>query len=237
MALVTGRLKWTEKASLRCCQAHHQATAFHAVISLESILRNAIYVYVEIAPVTTIPSMKSAFNRGSALSLLHLPLEVREEIFSNLLLEGHVYASSSAPRAYSRVSNMNKHIFYVDTRIYLPARFASNMLWVCSQLREECLGYLARRLNSRFRIQCDDMASLENNIGREVEADEAMERLQNNDIARITLEVCRDLCGSMFIPERSVVSPCFLSLVTILGHLRKIEFAIWAGEMVLCKVV
>lgn len=61
--------------------------------------------------------------------------------------------------------------------------------------------------------------------------DERMERAHDEDMARITLEVCRGYRGTMgfYMPERRDPSPRFLGLVPLLGRLKMIKFTVWAG--------
>lgn len=166
-----------------------------------------------------------------------IPLELREEILSHLLQPQYVHTSSATPDTHSLHRHNKAAPTYVDTRIYVPSRMPNNILQVCKQLREETLAYHARRLNSsRHAIVVDPKSPNEttghtlaerNNTG----SDDMLERLHDDNMVRMTLEILRQHRGTMgyYTPERKELSPRFMGLKPLLCRLRKCKFTVWAG--------
>ncbi|KAF1980106.1 hypothetical protein BU23DRAFT_2568 [Bimuria novae-zelandiae CBS 107.79] len=164
-----------------------------------------------------------------------VPLELREEILSHLSLPQHVHTSSSTPDTNSIHQHIRNTPAYVDTRIYLPSRMPSSLYLVCKQLREECLAYHARRLNSsrhatvlgpNFLQEIKSHTLAERN---HASSDDRLERLHDDDSVRVTLEILRQSRGRN-VGERREPSPCFMGLTPLLGRLKKLKFIVWAGH-------
>lgn len=181
--------------------------------------------------------MPALSHANNASPLLTLPLEIRDEIYSNLLLPQHVYTSSSTPDTYTLHRGNKQPKTYVDTRIYLPARFSPELLQTCRQLRDECLDFHTRRLNSLLPTALLEDKPSEDTSSNKLAArnnttlDEGMERFHDGDITRVTVEILRVFRGTMgfYVPERKEPSPRFIGLAPLLGRLKKIKFIVWAG--------
>ncbi|KAF2642087.1 hypothetical protein P280DRAFT_517083 [Massarina eburnea CBS 473.64] len=171
-------------------------------------------------------------------TLCTLPLELREEILSHLLLPEHVYTSSSqAQKDQAQRLDTKKLETYVDSRIYIPTRLPANILQICRQLREDCIGFNTRLLNSPFsKAKPGPLLQAGGSWDRtltkqEGDKDEIIEHHHDDNMVRITLEVDEAIVESLgsYIPERIEPSPHFLSLLPLLGRLRTIKFIVWAG--------
>ncbi|KAF2678052.1 hypothetical protein K458DRAFT_446655 [Lentithecium fluviatile CBS 122367] len=181
--------------------------------------------------------MQAPLNASGQSTLLSLPLELRDHIYSFLLLPQHVYTSSATPETYTIYRSNKDQPTYVDTRIYLPARLSPNILQTCKQLREECLSFHAHHLNSLSPTTVTDPTPPESTLSHKLAArnnthpDETMERYHDDGVVRITLEILRTFRGTMgfFVPVRDVPSPHFLSFLPLLGRIKKMKFIVWAG--------
>jgi len=170
-------------------------------------------------------------------TLLSLPLELRDLIYQDLLLSQHVYTSSATLDTYTIHRTTKDQPTYVDTRIYLPARLPGNILQICKQLREECLGFHAHYLNSLLPINVADSTPPESTSSHQLAArnnttiDETMERHHDEGVLRITLEILRAFRGTMgfFVPVRDVPSPHFMALLPLLSRVKRMKFTVWAG--------
>lgn len=170
--------------------------------------------------------------------MFRIPLELREEILSHVLLPQLVHTSSPTSDTYSTHRLRRPEPTYVDTRIYLPSRMPSNLFLVCKQLREECLTYHARRLNSNRLTNIPDSNPIHHTTnyqpgeGDDTISDESLERLHDDDCARVTLEVLRQHRGlwGYYVPERQEPSPHFMALIPLLSRLKHIKFIVWAGH-------
>jgi hypothetical protein len=209
--------------------------------------------------------------RGQSLSLLHLPAELREEIYSHLLLPQIVYRTSPTtnPRVSTRRSvciytnptgtfanagtvhslnqwqngtsrtlDNNVGAFYVDTCVYLPCAFPGNVLLVCKQLREECLAYYTRRLNSGSHATIADPEPIEQTASYKLAGAEGAvlcemtERLHDDDCVRVTLEFFKQMHNlqESYMLGRQCLSPRFMALTSTFNRLKKIKFMVWVGH-------
>lgn len=177
----------------------------------------------------------------SSSTLLTLPRELRDEILTHLISPSYVYTSSSKPNTENLHRGKLDAPTYVDTRISLPCRPASNILGVCRQLREEGLQHYAHHLNTLSALPAlsklkeeerNDAKSqsyvLAERLGTEI--DEEAERI-NDQCLRITLEIQRNIRGKhgYYLPERKEVSPRFLALLPMVQSVKKLRLVVWPG--------
>jgi hypothetical protein len=179
-------------------------------------------------------------DANSPSALLHLPLELRDIVYSLLLQPQHVYTASAQPGGldtYTIRRSKKDQLTYLDTRIYLPARIPGNILQTCKQLREESLDFYAHYLNSFVPVPVTDSTPPETTSSQQLTArtntteDESMERTLDEGVVRITLEILRSFRGAMgsFVPVREDLSPHFMALLPLLGRIKKMKLAVWAG--------
>lgn len=168
---------------------------------------------------------------------LAIPRELRDEIFSYLILPEHVFTSTSRPDAQSLHQSSKNPETFIDTRIYLPARAPSNVLSVCRQLREEFLHHVCRLANAPTLSSIPGTKPVEetqSNVlaGRANQSDEdTAERHQDNGTVRITMEIKRPMRGNMgfFTPARDTISPRIAAMAFLLQRLRRVKFVVWGG--------
>ena len=173
--------------------------------------------------------------------LLRLPLEIRDEIYSHLVFPEHVFASlpkHSNAQSLQSVSRSSKIAqAHVDARIYVPARPCTNVLRVCSQLREEYLDFYTREINSLQHKSVDTFApedsttKVETAEADSTSLDDFIERARDEGCVRITLEIQRMIRGNMggYMPARDTPSPRFLAMTSTFGRLKKIKFLAWSA--------
>ncbi|OCL02670.1 hypothetical protein AOQ84DRAFT_228647, partial [Glonium stellatum] len=72
-------------------------------------------------------------------TLLTLPRELRNEIYTHLFLPAHIYSSyrPKSPYAIERFESEPTH--YIDDKLALPTRPPLNLLHTCAQTRHEVL--------------------------------------------------------------------------------------------------
>ncbi|KAF2028935.1 hypothetical protein EK21DRAFT_68732 [Setomelanomma holmii] len=169
-----------------------------------------------------------------------LPREIRDEILSYLIQPSFVYTSSDKPNTSNLHRTKVDAKSYVDTRIYLAARIAPNVLGICRQLREECLYFhnhivaACASAPPTLPLSKPDPAKrppsniLAERVGAEV--DEEAERLHDTGV-RITLEAQRQQRGQWgyAVPIREELSPRFLALLPLMLHTRKVRLVVWPG--------
>lgn len=168
---------------------------------------------------------------------LSIPRELRDEIFSYLVLPEHVYTSTSQPNAQSLHRSSKKIETYIDTRIYVPARAPSNILSVCRQLREDFLDHISRLANALTLPSIPNTKPVEENesnvlAARANQSDEDIaERSRDNDTVRITMEIERPMRGDFgyFTPVRDTISPRLASMAFLLHRLQRVKFVVWGG--------
>lgn len=186
---------------------------------------------------TTSTCPMESFHSASISHMFRIPLEIREEILSHLILPQHVQPSSTAPVTYTVRKHSRVAPTYVDSRIYLPSRMPTNILRVCKQLRQEGLAYHARRLNSSRNTTATNSRPAGKTAahglggGSPKDSDEQFEQLYDDDTVRLTLEILRQSYGATgyYTPERREPSPRFMSLKPLLSRLKKLKFTVWAG--------
>ncbi|KAF2660082.1 hypothetical protein K491DRAFT_109426 [Lophiostoma macrostomum CBS 122681] len=172
--------------------------------------------------------------------LLRLPRELRNNVYSYLLESSHVYTSrpKSNTQSVQSVSRSNRIAqVHIDTRIYVPVRPDTNVLRVCSQLREEYLDSLAHSINSAstaFDLKEAATDRSANDGSAELAStsfDDMIERARDEGCVRITLEIQRLIRGVMggYMPARDTPSPLFISLVPVFSRLKKIKFLAWSA--------
>ncbi|KAH7128378.1 hypothetical protein B0J11DRAFT_578596 [Dendryphion nanum] len=171
-------------------------------------------------------------------SLLTIPRELREDIISHLVLPEHVFTSTSSPNAQSLHQTSETPDTYIDTRIYIPVRFPSNVLSVCRQLRLETIHYVCRLANAPALSSIANETPVEetqSNIlaARTNQSDEDVaERHRDNGSVRITMEIKRPIRSrnmGYYTPVRDTISPRFVALEFIFRHLKRIKFVVWGG--------
>lgn len=170
-------------------------------------------------------------------TLLTIPRELRDEIFSHIVLPEHVFTSTSRPNAQTLHQSTRNPQAFIDTRIYLPARAPSNTLSICRQLREEFLDYICRisDVSTIPPVPSDKPAEeCQSNIlaARVNQEDEDMaERRRDTGTVRITMEINRAMRGNMgfFTPVRDKVSPRFTAMNFLLRRLQKVKFVVWGA--------
>ncbi|KAF2266416.1 hypothetical protein CC78DRAFT_566809 [Lojkania enalia] len=163
--------------------------------------------------------------------LLTLPREIRDDIFSYLVLPPIVYSSAPDPNPYSfyrHNHNVNSDA-YLDTRVFVPARAPSSILATSHQLRDEMLDMTARLINAMYIATNKSRIELEKGILLNLE--KIAERSNDDGSFRITLEMQRPIRGSMgaYVPIRDTPSPRLVSMAPLLGRLRKIKFVVWGS--------
>ncbi|KAF2120143.1 hypothetical protein BDV96DRAFT_464652, partial [Lophiotrema nucula] len=171
-------------------------------------------------------------------ALLTLPRELRDQIYSNLLLPEHVFTSTAKPDTYDLHRSTKKSpATYIDTRIYLPARPPPNVLLTCRQLREELLQFTAHVLNATNTIPVPSLKPVEESESNRLAArantnlEEATEQAHDARVVRFTLEIERATRGAFgfYKAVRDTLSPRFLGLLPVLGPVKKIKFTVWVG--------
>jgi hypothetical protein len=171
-------------------------------------------------------------SHNASPPLLALPRELRDDILGYLNLPAYVYTSTTIKDTHHLYqSRRSSGETYVDTRICLPSHPPANILGTCRQLRQECLEYHVRLLNSQPSEVPKNSESnvLAARLGAEF-AEEA-ERACDDGTLRITLEIQRSLRGShgYYIPVRDELSPRFLALLPLMNKARKLRLTIWPG--------
>ncbi|KAF2997972.1 hypothetical protein E8E13_006461 [Curvularia kusanoi] len=160
--------------------------------------------------------------------LLNLPRELREEILRHATLPPTIYTSS--------IGEADKS--YVDSRIFLPSHPPASLLASCRQLRQECLEHHAHLLNSGISMKStpseeQSADSTSNTSSSDGDFDLAAEQAVDDGVTlRLTLEVQRGRRGQFgghHIPDRTELSPRFLSLLPLIEHTRKLKLVIWPG--------
>jgi hypothetical protein len=177
------------------------------------------------------------------LSLLELPRELRDEIFSHLALPETVYTSGDKPNTTSVTNPQAQAKTFIDTRIYLPCGVRPNVLAVCRQLREECLQHHNRTLTSlpstlpTAQDQETDLHAILSsnpdpfsNDRKEDEIEEEFERLGDHSL-RFTLLVQKPQRGRFgyAVPAREELSPRFMKLLPLMDRAKKLRLVIWPG--------
>lgn len=128
--------------------------------------------------------------------------------------------------------------FYIDTCVYLPCAFPENVLLVCKQLREECLAYYARRLNSGRHATITDPEPIEQTASYKFAETEGaapcemIERLHDDDCVRVTLEFFKQMHNiqESYMLGRQCLSPRFMALTSTSSRLKKIKLMVWVGH-------
>jgi hypothetical protein len=186
--------------------------------------------------------------------LFSLPRELRDDIYSHLVLPEHVYFSNSK---HISTFKATKDDTYIDTRIYLPIRPPCNMLGTCRQLREEMLDFAAHLIESSRTAQNTQVYQHIQRRAEDSNMDESNEDLEQSEerardggCLRLTLvytayilelrhvlmrsclqEIMRYIRGNAwaYIPDRITPSPLFFSMLPLLNRLRRIKFTVWAS--------
>lgn len=171
-------------------------------------------------------------------ALFTLPRELRDQIYSNLILPEHVFTSTAKPDTYDLHRSTKKSPpTYIDTRIYVPARPCLNVLLACRQLRSELLEFTAHVLNATNMVPVPRTVPVEESESNRLAAransnlEEATEQAHDTKVVRFTLEIERGARGvfGFYKPVRDTLSPRFNALLPILSLTKKVQFTVWAG--------
>lgn len=172
----------------------------------------------------------------SSVTLTTLPREIRDEIFTHLILPGCVLTSSEKPNTSNLHKGTTHAKAFVDTRIYLPCRIPSQLSSVCRQLRQECLQLHFYLINSISTPDAPPALSSEEATSRILaerlgnEGDDEAERGHDRHV-RITIEASRAQRGQFgyYDPVREDLSPRFLALLPLLNKIRRLRIVVWPG--------
>ncbi|KAF2496798.1 hypothetical protein BU16DRAFT_341923 [Lophium mytilinum] len=168
-------------------------------------------------------------------NLLSIPRELRDEIYHLLLLPPQMIPSTAPKNRHSSHHFAKPPPNYIDKTIFLPAQFPIYLLHVCQQIRAECTQTLIDIANSspkqsRLRKQCEGLVEPDPSSASSMY--EAKKLLETDMWPQITMDVLQHVhasFGGMHVPERTSLSPTFLSLLPIMQHVRQLQFAIWPG--------
>ncbi len=167
--------------------------------------------------------------------LLQIPRELRDEILHYLARPGQVFTSRSSPNTQKMHQTRTPEKTYIDTRIYLPSHFPSNILATCKQLRQECfeLHYYLLQSDAPAKPVVSDEQPHSNVLAARLgeELSEEAERATHDNSVRITIQVQRTQLGPMgySIPVREELSPRFMAFLPLLNKVRRLRIVVWPG--------
>lgn len=171
-------------------------------------------------------------------TLLTLPRELRNEIYTHLFLPSHTYSTSPRPSSYAIKRLTPTQPTYIEDEIFLPTRPPLNLLYTCAQTRHEVLEQTALAFNNppaRYqRHGTTTPPPPSSSAAPATTTSDASTSTNVNDATApvtITLQHQIPVRGPFgpYTPTRTALSPRFHTLLPLLTLSKRLRFTIWAG--------
>jgi hypothetical protein len=177
-------------------------------------------------------------------TLLALPRELRNEIYTHLFLPSHTYSTSPRPSSYAIKRLTPTQPTYIEDEIFLPTRPPLNLLHTCAQTRHEVLEQTALAFNNPpARRQPSGTAtppppsSSPNPSAAPATTTSDTSTSTSTNVNDATAPVTLTLKHQIpvrgpfgpYTPARTALSPRFHALLPLLTLPKRLRFTIWAG--------
>ena len=178
-------------------------------------------------------------------TLLTLPRELRNKIYTHLFLPSHTYSTSPRPSSYAIKRLTPTQPTYIEDEIFLPTRPPLNLLHTCAQTRHEVLEQTALAFNNPparhqprgITTPPPPSSSSSPNPSSAVPATTTSDTSTSTNVNDATAPVTLTLQHQIpvrgpfgpYTPTRTALSPRFHALLPLLTLPKRLRFTIWAG--------